>query len=137
MSFNLIENAIQFRIARPTNQLAAIKIFYIEGLGFKEIGSFTEHEGYSGIMLGFPNSQYHLEFTTHKDGEQLPPPTKENLLVLYFDTVEKYTKANERLLQMGINQVEPINPYWIDKSQTYEDPDKWRIVLFNGVYTHK
>ncbi|MGD1946746.1 MAG: hypothetical protein ACFB0A_10925 [Croceivirga sp.] len=35
---------------------------------------------------------------------------------------------------MGIKPVEPENPYWKGKSQTYEDPDKWRIVLFNGIY---
>ena len=131
---NIIGNAVQFRIARPTNQLAKIKKFYTEGLGMKELGSFSEHQGYSGVMLGLPNSQYHLEFTQHNDKEALPLPTKENLLVLYFDETDKYEKANKRLLKMGIKPVEPENPYWKGKSQTYEDPDKWRIVLFNGIY---
>lgn len=134
MSNNIVENAVQFRIARPTNQLSKIKKFYTEGLGMKEIGSFSEHQGYSGIMLGLPNSKYHLEFTQHTDGEELPKPTKENLLVLYFETPEEYETANVRLQKMGIKPVEPENPYWKGKSETYEDPDKWRIVLYNGIY---
>ena len=30
---------------------------------------------------------------------------------------------------MGILPVEPENPYWKDKSETYEDPDGWRVIL--------
>ena len=52
MNMNIAERAVQFRIARPTNQLLKIKEFCTEGLGMKEIGSFTEHQGYSGLMLG-------------------------------------------------------------------------------------
>jgi len=36
---------------------------------------------------------------------------------------------------MNCLPVKPENPYWEDKSKTYEDPDKWRIVLFNGLFT--
>ena len=131
---SIAENAVQFRIARPTNQLNEIKKFYTQALGMKVLGSFSGHDGYSGLMLGMPNSKYHLEFTEHETKESLPKPTKENLLILYFDTPEKYDAANKKLLDFGVKPVEPENPYWIGKSKTYEDPDKWRIVLFNGVY---
>ncbi|WP_182835482.1 VOC family protein [Flagellimonas lutimaris] len=134
VNHGIIEDAVQFRIARPTNQLVEIKKFYTEALGMKVLGSFSDHDGYSGLMLGMPNSKYHLEFTEHEIKEHLPKPTKENLLVLYFDTPEKYDAANRQLLEFGVKPVEPENPYWIGKSKTYEDPDKWRIVLFNGVY---
>ena len=127
-------NPVQYRIARPTNNLAKLTWFYTEGLGFKIIGSFTAHQGYDGVMIGLPDSTHHLEFTEHITHAALPEPTKENLLVLYFDTVENYQQANNRLLNLGISPVEPENPYWIGKSETYEDPDKWRIVLFNGTF---
>ncbi len=55
--------AAQIRIARPTGQLKEIIRFYEEGLGLKRIGSFSGHEGYSGVMFGLPHTQYHLEFT--------------------------------------------------------------------------
>ncbi len=134
VSTNSVENAVQFRIARPTNQLDKIKTFYTQALGMRVLGSFTGHSGYSGVMLGMPNGQYHLEFTQHDEQKELPPPTKENLLVLYFDTPEKYKAANKRIQALGIRPIEPENPYWEGKSMTYEDPDSWRIVLFNGVY---
>ena len=125
-------NPVQYRIARPTNNLAKLTWFYTEGLGFKIIGNFTAHQGYDGVMIGLPGSIHHLEFTEHSSHAAIPEPTKENLLVLYFDTVENYQQANNRLLNLGISPVEPENPYWIGKSVTYVDTDKLRIVLFNG-----
>ena len=37
-----------------------------------------------------------------------------------------------RLSNMGYHEVEPENPYWIEKGTTIEDPDGWRIVLMNA-----
>lgn len=126
--------AVQFRIARPTNQLTEVIRFYQQGLGLEILGKFEGHSGYDGVMLGLPDKTYHLEFTQHIDKMPLPKPTKENLMVLYFDNVEEYKKANERIQKTGISPVEPENPYWKGKSETYEDPDGWRVILFNGVY---
>jgi hypothetical protein len=28
--------------------------------------------------------------------------------------------------------IEPENPYWNGKSQTFEDPEAWRVVLYDG-----
>lgn len=126
--------AVQFRIARPTHNLSEVGRFYKEGIGLDELGSFSGHDGYDGLMLGLPGSQYHLEFTQHIDAALLPEPTKENLLVLYFDDPLKYELANKRLQDMNYLPVAPENPYWKGKSETYEDPDRWRVVLFNGVY---
>lgn len=127
-------NAVQFRIARPTNQLKEVVEFYKNALGMEVLGSFENHRGYDGVMLGMPDKTYHLEFTQHEDKLPLLTPTQENLLVFYYDNPEDYKKANERIQSTGILPVEPENPYWKEKSETYEDPDGWRIVLFNGVY---
>lgn len=127
--------AVQFRIARPTNRLSEIVEFYTKGLGMEIIGSFSGHAGYDGVMLGMPDSKYHLEFTCHIDQPLLNEPSKENLLVFYYDDPDKYFAANNRLQAMNCLPVKPENPYWEDKSKTYEDPDKWRIILFNGLFT--
>jgi catechol 2,3-dioxygenase-like lactoylglutathione lyase family enzyme len=127
--------AVQFRMARPTNQLEQVARFYSDVLGLEIIGQFKGHEGFDGIMIGLPGKTYHLEFTQHISNMPLPEPTEENLLVFYFDNPEEYTKTNERLQNHGHYPVQPANPYWLNKSETYEDPDKWRIVLFNGVYS--
>lgn len=126
--------AVQFRIARPTNNLSKVISFYHEGLGLEILGKFENHLGYDGVMLGLPDKTHHLEFTQKTNKSPLPAPTKENLLVFYYDSPAAYTEANDRLQKMGMIPVEPENPYWKDKSETYEDPDQWRVVLFNGVY---
>lgn len=126
--------AVQFRTARPTNNLEEIKIFYTEALGLELLGSFKGHAGYDGIMLAMPDKTHHLEFTQFEHKTDIPEPTKEHLMVFYYSGTEAYKTANERIQSMGILPVEPENPYWKDKSETYEDPDGWRIILFNGVY---
>lgn len=126
--------AIQFRTARPTNDLKAILRFYEEGLGLPVLGSFTGHAGYDGVMFGLPDSSHHLEFTQFKEAQVLPEPTREHLLVFYFESPAEYALANRRLQSMDISPVAPENPYWEGKSETYADPDNWRVVLFNGLY---
>ncbi len=126
-----MENCVQLRIARPTNQLAEISKFYGEGLGLKRVGGFQNHDGYDGIMFGLPNVEYHLEFTQHIDGSPCPAPTKDNLLVFYIPHKAEIDLVKNRLNHMGYIEVVPENPYWLGKSITFEDPDGWRIVLMN------
>lgn len=95
------------------------------------MGKFENHSGYDGVMLGMPDKTYHLEFTRHINKAPLPEPKKENLLVFYYDNPEEYKEANERIQQLGIVAVEPENPYWKEKSETYEGPDGWRVILWD------
>ena len=123
--------AVQFRIARPTNQLDKLISFYEKGLGLKRVGEFRNHEGYDGIMIGLPDSQYHLEFTQSREIMELPKPTKEHLLVFYVgDRLERDNIA-ERLAAIGYLETDPENPYWGRGGVTIEDPDGWPIVLMN------
>ncbi|RSK26135.1 VOC family protein [Bacillus sp. HMF5848] len=122
---------VRFRIARPTDKMKEIVTFYEKGLGLTRIGSFEDHAGYDGIMYGLPDSEYHLEFTTHRDGSPCPAPTKDNLLVFYIPDKNEINELKERLNQLGYPEVEPENPYWREKGCTIEDPDGWRIVLMN------
>ena len=124
----------QVRIARPTNQLTKVIQFYTEGLGLPQLSSFTGHAGYSGVMVGLPNREYHLEFTQHEASSPCPAPTQDNLLVFYIPDLEELSKAVERLQNLGYFPVSPENPYWQDKSLTFKDPDGWRIVLFRGTW---
>ncbi|MDE3838599.1 hypothetical protein C0966_04235 [Bacillus methanolicus] len=123
--------AVQFRIARPTNQLDKLVEFYEKGVGLKKIGEFRNHEGYDGIMLGLPDYPYHLEFTQHETNTVLPTPTKEHLLVFYIPNRFERDKIAARIKAMGHQEVEPENPYWGRGGVTFEDPDGWRIVLMN------
>jgi catechol 2,3-dioxygenase-like lactoylglutathione lyase family enzyme len=119
----------QIRIARPTQQLDRIINFYTIGLGLQVVGSFDEHEGISGVMLGLPHDTYHLEFTQHAGGAPTSPPTKDNLLVFYLPNTTIRDEIAARLHSMGYPEVAPENPYWNKHGVTIEDPDGWRIVL--------
>jgi catechol 2,3-dioxygenase-like lactoylglutathione lyase family enzyme len=123
--------AVQFRVARPTNQLDKIITFYKDGLGLEIIGSFKDHAGYDGVMFGLPDADYHLEFTQHKNGGSYPPPSEDNLLVFYIPDKEARDRIARNLHEMGFPSVPPENPYWEKNGITIEDPDGWRIVLMN------
>lgn len=122
---------VQFRIARPTDQLEKVVEFYRDGVGLKVVGSFDKHDGYDGVMLGLPEVGYHLEFTQHEHGSPCPAPTEDNLLVFYIPDLEVRDTIVKRLNTMGYPEVEPENPYWKNAGVTIEDPDGWRIVLQN------
>ena len=116
------------RFARPTDQLEDVLRFYEEGLGLRRIDSFDEHAGYSGVMLGLPGEDVHLELTTHEEGSPGPAPTRDNLLVLYMTDRGAIAEIDARMRSLGHAPVEPENPYWAG-DLTFEDPDGWGLVL--------
>ncbi len=119
----------EVRIARPTDRLDEVVRFYRDGLGLSEIGSFEDHAGYTGVMLGLPDRSVHLEFTHREDGSPCPAPTKDNLLILYIPDAEERDRLAGALKALGHEPVSPENPYWAAKGLTFVDPDGWRVVL--------
>lgn len=128
---DLGQHVAQVRIARPTARMDEVVRFYRDGLGLPVIGSFEDHAGYSGVMLGLPGHEYHLEFTSHIDSSPCPAPSKDNLLVFYIPEQEAIARLIKHLNDMGYFAVAPENPYWKEKGMTFEDPDGWRVVLMN------
>lgn len=125
---------VQVRVARPTRSLRELKRFYCEGIGLEVINSFEGHDGYSGLMLGLPGNDYHLEFTEHEEvaeGAGYPPPSADNLLVFYIPERAAVERIAARLVSLGYAAVEPENPYWSERGLTFADPDGWRVVLMN------
>lgn len=124
---------VQVRVARPTRSLQELLRFYCAGLGLEVVGSFTAHAGYSGVMIGLPDSDYHLEFTEHEEsaGQNYPPPSRDNLLVFYIPERAAVERVAARLAALGYAAVAPENPYWQERGITIEDPDGWRVVLMN------
>ncbi len=116
---------MELRIARHTNRLDEVVRFYRDGLGLGEIGRFEGHAGYDGVFLEVPGTGAHLEFTT--GGAHEPPaPHPETLLALYLGSHEAVAEARERV---GVEPVEPANPYWTEHGVTLDDPDGFRVVL--------
>ncbi len=125
-------SSIQIRMARPTDKFREVLAFYRDALGLPVIMQFENHAGYSGVILSTPTSLFHLEFTHTEAGSPCPAPTKDNLLVFYLPDNLLFRNAIRRLEEHGYQPVEPDNPYWKDSSLTFEDPDGWRVVIFNG-----
>jgi catechol 2,3-dioxygenase-like lactoylglutathione lyase family enzyme len=120
------------RIARATDHLTEILRFYRDGLGLEVIGSFENHDGFDGVMLGHPRLQYHLEFTSQRGHPAGVAPNKESLLVFYLPVDEEWQAAVDRMISHGYEAVKSLNPYWNVKGRTFEDVDGYRVVLQNA-----
>ncbi len=117
------------RVARPTDDLAAVTRFYHDGLGLTLLGSFTDHDGFDGIMLGLPEGPYHLEFTQQHGHTAGRAPTADNLLVFYLPDPATWQQAVTQMQAAGYVPVPSVNPYWDVRGLTFEDPDGYRMVL--------
>lgn len=60
------------RIARPVTDLARACAMYSQGLELQRIADFTDHAGFSGIMVGRPELAWHIEFTHCHDHPRQP-----------------------------------------------------------------
>lgn len=129
----LIKGA-HLRVARPTDQLDQVVRFYRDGLGLVVLGSFTDHAGFDGVMLGHPSEPYHLEFTHQRAHQAGRAPTQDNLLVFYLPEREQWLQAIERMVGQGYEPVTSYNPYWDRQGRTFEDPDGYRVVLQNAAW---
>jgi catechol 2,3-dioxygenase-like lactoylglutathione lyase family enzyme len=122
------------RVARPTDNIQDLIRFYRDGLGFEIIGSFKDHQGFDGVMLGHASTSYHLEFTHHRGHNVGRAPTEENLLVFYLPDHAEWKKAVDRMMKHGYQLVKSYNPYWDIQGKTFEDPDGYRVVLQNAAW---
>jgi catechol 2,3-dioxygenase-like lactoylglutathione lyase family enzyme len=120
------------RVARPTDRLEALRAMYVEGLGLEVLGSFEDHDGFDGVMLGHPAWPYHLEFTRHRGHPAGGTPSPEHLLVFYIAHEPEWRARCDRMKQAGFKPVPAYNPYWDAKGATFEDLDGYRVVLQNG-----
>src|SRR4051812_6147902 len=123
------------RIARPTDSLSAVVRFYRDGLGFEILSSFEDHEGFDGVMLGHPGLSHHLEFTCQRGQVAGRAPTEENLLIFYLPERDDWQRAVDRMIEEGYAPVKSHNPYWDRHGQTFQDPDGYRVVLQNALWS--
>lgn len=116
------------RVARPTGDLDRVATMYREGLGFDELGSFQDHAGFNGVMLGHRGHGYHLELT-FEPAAAPARPDPESLLVFYLPDSAAWESNCARMLAAGFTPVASHNPYWDAHGRTFEDPDGYRVVL--------
>ena len=121
--------ATHLRIARPVSDLARSLAMYCRGLGYVVLGSFEDHQGFDGVMVGAPGGAYHFEFTRCRAHPVAPTPTAEDLVVLYLPDADDWEAACGRMLAAGFRAVASFNPYWDRRGRTFEDDDGYRMVL--------
>jgi catechol 2,3-dioxygenase-like lactoylglutathione lyase family enzyme len=124
----------QLRVARPSLDLDAATSFYTTGLGLDVLGTFADHAGFDGVLLGHAEWPYHLELTRRCDGPATPRCTDEDLLVFYLPDRAEWEAAVQRLHALGARSVPPSNPYWSAHGLTFRDPDGHRLVLQHGAW---
>ena len=117
------------RIARPVSALERSVAMYKSGLGLAEIGRFENHAGFDGVMLGRPGLGYHFEFTYCRAHPVVPSPTPEDLVVFYLPQVDEWQATCSAMIEAGFAEVEAFNPYWAQRGRTFEDHDRYRVVL--------
>ena len=122
----------QLRIARPVGDLARSQAMYCRGLGLRVLGSFADHDGFDGVMLGLPGAAFHFELTHCRSHPSLPSPGAEELVVFYLPDAAQWRRGCADMLVAGFRAVASFNPYWDRRGKTFEDPDGYRVVLENG-----
>lgn len=120
------------RVARPTDRMEEIVRFYRDGLGLEVIGSFQDHAGFDGVMLGAVGAPYHFEFTHAAGHAAGRAPTQDNLIVFYLPDAADWERAVARMVGAGYEPVVSFNPYWDVYGKTFEDADGYRVVLENS-----
>lgn len=118
------------------SDLARAQAMYCRGLGFRVIGSFRDHGGFDGVMVGLAGASYHFEFTYCRDHPLDAAPSAEDLAVFYFPIPTEWRDACADMLAAGFTQVASFNPYWDLRGRTFEDPDGYRIVLQNADWSN-
>ena len=126
----------QLRIARPVTDLEASVAMYTSGVGLEVIGSFQDHDGFDGTMLGTVGENYHFEFTSCRTHPVQPTPTNEDLLVLYLPDSEAWQQRCMKLLEAGFREVASFNPYWDRNGRTFEDRDGYRLVIQQAAWSN-
>jgi hypothetical protein len=124
------------RIARPTDRLDEVVTFYLKGLGFDELASFKDHDGFDGVILGHAGAGYHLEFTHTRGHSVGSSPSQDHLLVFYLPDTEEWHAAIRQMESLRILSVPAFNPYWDKQGKSYEDPDGYRVVFQNSAWNH-
>lgn len=102
---------------------------YCAGLGLRVLGSFEDHDGFDGVMLGTADMPYHFEFTACRSHPVAPHPTEEDLVVFYVPDQQEWERRCDSMRAAGFLQVSSFNPYWDLRGRTFQDPDGYRVVL--------
>ena len=122
----------RLRSARPSNALAPLRRFYVDGLGLAVLAAWDDHEGFDGLVLGPPGTDappWQVEFIVERGHAAPQVPSDEHLLVFYVDDEAALHTAVQRMASIGATPVAPNNPYWSRCGALFQDPDGYGVVI--------
>lgn len=125
------------RLARPVRDIRRTQEMYCQGLDLRVLGSFLDHQGFDGVMLGRAGLPWHVEFTRCRFHPMAPAPTPEDLLVFYLPDLGQWLAQCEQMLAAGFKAANAFNPYWNERGRSFEDLDGYRIVLQNAFWENQ
>jgi catechol 2,3-dioxygenase-like lactoylglutathione lyase family enzyme len=116
------------RVSRPTRDLGAAAAFYRDVVGLPVLGSFEDHDGFSGVIFGLPDASRQLELVAAPDAE--PAPGAEDQLVLYLGSAAGVAGAAAKARAAGHEPAASANPYWANAGAVcFVDPDGYWLAL--------
>ncbi|TDP02968.1 VOC family protein [Flavobacterium sp. 245] len=116
------------RVARHTNDLKRIEDFYVNVLGFEQLGEFQNHNNYNGIFIGKSGLDWHFEFT-QSESVAKHIFDEDDVIVLYPKVIADYNDLISRLIHLNISTITATNPFWNENGKMIQDPDGYRIVI--------
>ena len=119
---------MKFRVARHSHDLDKIKHFYCDLIGLKVLGSFSDHDDYSGVFIGKEEENWHLEFTVSSENP-LHHSDEDDLLVFYTQHDKEYQSILSRFREKGIKSLKAKNSYWSSHGTYFKDPDGFGIII--------
>ncbi len=125
---------LHLRIARPVSDLNKSCELYCQAIKLEKIAEFSQHDGFSGVMLGRADLPWHLEFTVCHTHPVSPGASAEDLLVLYLPDKDQWDAFSSRMDKAGFVRVDSFNPYWDVNGVTFKDHDGYRTVLQNKAW---
>lgn len=119
---------MKLRVARHTDQLPAIRKFYIKTLGLKLIGEIDNHNNYSAIFCQSETLGWHLEFTSSSEKAN-HSFDEDDMMVFYLNDQKRYDELLQNLRKENTPEITARNPWWNEHGHTFLDPDGCRIVI--------
>jgi hypothetical protein len=107
-------------------------------LGLSRLAQFEDHDGFSGVILGFENSDWQLEIVTVSASQRQPTDEDaERGIVLYLGA-EEFRKAGRQVAISGAQIVINKNSYWTRRGAiTIRGYDGESIVIVEGLWNRE
>lgn len=118
---------MKLRVARHTSDLDAMARFYKDVIGLEITGQFTDHDGYNGIFLSHPDTNWEIEFTSNSEVSK-SIFDEDDLLVFYFSEQE-FINIRANIESLNISMHHAKNPYWNKNGILIKDPDGFGVII--------